>query len=188
MTLVLEAALVVFVVCTAVATALLRDIVASIAVFAAFSLGISVIWVILQAPDVALTEAAVGAGVMSVLLLVTVAKTARLNDDDDALLSVNPRALVAVGLLVLVLISTVPALPDVGDPQAPALQKTVDGEATPYGYYVNEAYDETGVENAVTAVLVYYRGFDTFGEATVVFSAVVGVLVAFGGSRRWGGE
>ena len=187
MTVALELALVVFVVATAVATALLRDIVASIAVFAAFSLGISVIWVILQAPDVALTEAAVGAGVMSVLLLVTVAKTGRLSDD-GTLLSVNPRALTAVGLLLLVLLSTVPALPDVGGPDAPALQKTVDGEATPYGYYVEEAYEETGVKNSVTAVLVYYRGFDTFGEATVVFSAVVGVLVALGGSRRWGEE
>jgi multicomponent Na+:H+ antiporter subunit B len=184
-TLALEAALVVFVISTAVATALLRDIVASIVVFAAFSLGISVIWVLLQAPDVALTEAAVGAGVMSVLLLITVAKTAR-TSDEKALVSLNPRAVVAVGLLLLVLVSTVPALPDLGDGGAPALQETHDGERTPYGYYVNEAYDETGVENSVTAVLVYYRGFDTFGEATVVFSAVVGVLVAFGGSRRWG--
>ncbi|MFP4175481.1 MAG: DUF4040 domain-containing protein [Halobacteriales archaeon] len=187
MTLAVELALVVFVVCTAIATALLRDIVASIAVFAAFSLGISVIWVILQAPDVALTEAAVGAGIMSVLLLVTVAKTGRISNE-GALLSVNPRALAVVGLLLLVLVSTVPALPDVGSGDAPALQKTVDGERTPYGHYVDEAYDETGVENSVTAVLVYYRGFDTFGEATVVFSAVVGVLVALGGSRRWGEE
>jgi multicomponent Na+:H+ antiporter subunit B len=187
LTVALELALVVFVVSTAVATAVLRDIVASIAVFAAFSLGISVIWLVLQAPDVALTEAAVGAGIMSVLLLVTVAKTARASDE-GALVSVNPRALAAVGLLLLVLVSTVPALPEVGSEEAPALQKTVDGELTPYGYYVEEAYNETGVENSVTAVLVYYRGFDTFGEATVVFSAVVGVLVALGGSRRWGEE
>ena len=187
MTLALELALVVFVLATAVATALLRDIVASIAVFAAFSLGVSVIWVLLQAPDVALTEAAVGAGIMTVLLLVTVAETAR-TAREDALLSVNPRALAAVGILTLALLSTVPALPDVGDPDAPALQTTDGGELTPYGYYTEEAYNETGVENSVTAVLVYYRGFDTFGEATVVFSAVVGVLVAFGGSRRWGEE
>ena len=62
MTLALELALVAFVLSTAVATALLRDLLASIVVFAAFSLGVSIIWVILQAPDVALTEAAVGAG------------------------------------------------------------------------------------------------------------------------------
>jgi len=186
-TVALELALVAFVISTAVATALLRDIVASIVVFASFSLGISIIWVLLQAPDVALTEAAVGAGVMTVLLLITVAKTAR-PPSDEALLSVSPKALVAVGVFMLVLTATVPALPPVGDADAPALQEEHDGSLTPYGYYVENSYNETGVENSVTAVLVYYRGFDTFGEATVVFSAVVGVLVAFGGSRRWGGE
>jgi len=178
LTLALEIALVVFVASTAVATALLRDVLASIVVFAAFSLGISIIWLLLQAPDVALTEAAVGAGVMSVLLLVTVAKTAR-SSEDEALVSVNFKALGVVALLLLVLLATVPALPSLGDGGAPALQQTQDGETTPYGYYVGNAYDETGVENAVTAVLVFYRGFDTFGEAVVVFSAVVGVLVVF---------
>ena len=183
MTLALELALVVFVVSTAVATALLRDILASIVVFAGFSLGISIIWVILQAPDVALTEAAVGAGVMSVLLLVTVARTAR-SPDDTPLVSVNPKALAAVLVLVLVLTATLPALPPVGDASAPVLQEANEGGTTPYGYYVENAYDETGVENAVTAVLVFYRGFDTFGEAVVVFSAVVGALILFGGGMR----
>ena len=185
MTLALELVLAAFVVSTAVATALLRDVLASIVVFAAFSLGVSVIWVILQAPDVALTEAAVGAGVMSILLLTTLAKTAR-TPDEGALVSVNPRALAVVAVLLLVLLTTVPSLPPVGDPGAPALQTTEadTGELTPYGYYVGEAYDETGVENSVTAVLVFYRGFDTFGEGVVVFSAAVGVLIAFG-RRRW---
>jgi multicomponent Na+:H+ antiporter subunit B len=178
LTLVLELALVAFVVATAVATALLRDVLASIVVFAAFSLGISIIWILLQAPDVALTEAAVGAGVMSILLLVTVAKTAH-PSEDGALVSVNFKALAVVGVMLLVLLATVPALPSLGDGGAPALQETQGGEATPYGYYVGNAYEETGVENAVTAVLVFYRGFDTFGEAVVVFSAVVGVLIVF---------
>ena len=123
MTLALEVALVFFIVSTAVATALLRDVLASIVVFAGFSLGVSIIWVLLQAPDVALTEAAVGAGVMSVLLLVTVAKTAR-SPEDTPLVSVNLKALGVVLVLVLVLASTLPALPPVGDADAPVLQET----------------------------------------------------------------
>jgi multicomponent Na+:H+ antiporter subunit B len=100
------------------------------------------------------------------------------------LVSVNPKALAAVLVLVLVLTATLPALPPVGDASAPILQETNEGGTTPYGYYVENAYDETGVENAVTAVLVFYRGFDTFGEAVVVFSAVVGALILFGGGMR----
>jgi multicomponent Na+:H+ antiporter subunit B len=115
---------------------------------------------------------------MSILLLVTVAKTAR-PSEEGALVSVNFKALAVVGVMLLVLLATVPALPSLGDGGAPALQETQGGEKTPYGYYIGDAYDETGVENAVTAVLVFYRGFDTFGEAVVVFSAVVGVLIVF---------
>ena len=45
------------------------------------------------------------------------------------------------------------------------------------GYYLSQSYAETGVENTVTAVLAAYRGFDTFGEATVVFAAGVATMV-----------
>jgi len=178
MTFALEIALVTFVVLAAVAAALLRDVLGVIVVFASFSLGLSIIWIILSAPDVALTEAAVGAGVMSVLLLLTISKTAR-PDTDTVIRSVNYKAVAVVGLLFVVLLATVPALPEVGSTDAPAVQETVDGETTPYGYYVTQAYDETGVENAVSAILVFYRGFDTFGEGVVVFSALVGMLVVF---------
>jgi len=170
----LEIALVAFVVTAAVAAALLRDILGTIVVFAAFSLGLSIIWVILSAPDVALTEAAVGAGVMSVLFLLTITKTVRNQKDVRRL---NPKALAVVGILLVVILATVPALPEIGSTSSPAVQKTVNGETTPYGYYVQQAYDETGVENAVAAILVFYRGFDTLGEAVVVFSALIGVFV-----------
>jgi len=44
-------------------------------------------------------------------------------------------------------------------------------------YYIEAAYEDTGVENAVTAVLAGYRGFDTFGEAVVVFAAGIAALL-----------
>ncbi|MFC7173799.1 hydrogen gas-evolving membrane-bound hydrogenase subunit E [Haloplanus litoreus] len=44
-------------------------------------------------------------------------------------------------------------------------------------YYLDNAYDQTGVTNVVTAVLVGYRGFDTLGEAAVVFAAGIAMLL-----------
>ncbi len=187
MTFALEIALVVFVVVSAVAVAFLRDVLGAIVVFASFTLGLAMIWVILQAPDVALTEAAVGAGVMSVLFLLTVARTTRTEGDEGYLRPVNFKALAIVFVLFVILLATVPALPEVGDPNAPAVQETVDGaqtpygvaddNRTPYGYYIEQTPIDAGIRNAVAAVLVVYRGLDTFGEAVVVFSAIVGVLV-----------
>ena len=164
-------ALVAFVVATALATAFLRDVLAAIIIFAAYSLGMALLYTFLLAPDVALTEAVIGAGVTTVLLLLTIAKTVR-PTDDRTLERPDPRALLACGALAVVFGLTLPGLPAVGDPTAPI----VSYEPVT-GYYLAESYEETGVENTVTAVLAAYRGFDTFGEATVVFAAGVAVLV-----------
>ena len=46
-------------------------------------------------------------------------------------------------------------------------------------YFIENAQIESGVNNVVTAILFDYRGFDTLGEATVLFTAVIGVTVLF---------
>lgn len=163
-------ALLVFVIGTALAAAVLRDILSAIIAFAGFSFGVAIIYVLLSAPDVALTEAAVGAGVTTILFLLTIVRTVRPADDRVVdRIRWGPAALVAV--LVGVLLTTVSSLPRIGDPNSAVNA----GEITQY--YLANAYPETGVENAVTAVLAAYRGFDTLGEATVVMAAGVAVLV-----------
>ena len=49
--------------------------------------------------------------------------------------------------------------------------------------FLEESPDEVGVPNIVTAVLASYRGYDTFGETTVIFTAGVGVLLLLGGAH-----
>jgi len=44
---------------------------------------------------------------------------------------------------------------------------------------IKEAQNETGTNNGVTSVVFDYRGFDTLGEATVLFTAVAGVIMVF---------
>lgn len=46
-------------------------------------------------------------------------------------------------------------------------------------YMINNGQNETGANNIVTSVVFDYRGYDTLGEATVLFTAVTGVLIAF---------
>jgi len=166
----IEAGLLVFVLACGVAAALLRDVLASIIAFSAYSLGIAIIWVFLRAPDVGLTEAAVGAGIMTVLFLLTIAKTVR-PAGERTFERVDVRALGVAVALVAVLSTTLFALPAVG-----AADSAVATDAVTE-HYLENAYDETEVKNAVTAVLAAYRGFDTLGEAVVVYAAGVGLLV-----------
>ncbi|WP_336363145.1 DUF4040 domain-containing protein [Halalkalicoccus salilacus] len=167
-----EATLVAFVLLTALATALFRDVLSAIIVFAAYSLGMALLYTYLLAPDVALTEAAIGAGVTTILLLLTIAKTVR--PSTDALFErIDVPALVAVGAFALVLGTlAIPGMPAIGSEQAPVWSNP---DVTQY--YLENTYKETGVTNTVAAVLAAYRGFDTFGEAVVVFGAAVAVMV-----------
>ena len=169
----IELPLLAFVLGAALATAVLRDVLGAIIAFATYSLGIAVIWVVLQAPDVALTEAAVGAGVTTVLFLLTIAKTVR-PSGERVFERLDVPALGVSVLLVGVLLLTLGALPEVGSPDTAVLTSDVTT------YYLENAYEEAGVKNAVTAVLAAYRGFDTLGEAVVVYSAGVGLLVVLG--------
>jgi multicomponent Na+:H+ antiporter subunit B len=164
------AALLVFVVVAALAAAFLRDVLGAIIAFAGFSLGVAIIWVLLAAPDVGLTEAAVGAGVTTVLFLVTIVRTVR-PGGDRLFEHIGWGSAALVTALVALLLSTVPSLPRVGAPDSPVATSRITQ------YYLENAYPETGVENVVTAVLAAYRGFDTLGEATVVVAAGLAVLI-----------
>lgn len=62
---------------TAVAVARARDLLAAVVMFSMYSLVMCLVWQHRGAPDVAITEAAVGAGVTTVLFLITVSRTAR---------------------------------------------------------------------------------------------------------------
>ncbi len=70
-------------------------------------------------------------------------------------------------------------MPHYGDPEAPIHQHVAPR-------YLNESPSEVGVPNIVTAVLASYRGYDTLGETTVIFTAGVAVMLLLGrsGNRR----
>ena len=68
-------------------------------------------------------------------------------------------------------------LPRFGDPFAPAHRHVIPR-------YLEESGEEIGVPNVVTSVLASYRGYDTLGEVTVIFTAGVGVMLLIGRHRR----
>ncbi len=67
----------------AIITAVSKKLLVTIIVFMAYSLMMSIIWVLLEAPDLAITEAAVGAGITSVLFFVTLRKIHRIQEEGD---------------------------------------------------------------------------------------------------------
>ena len=122
--------------------------------------------VALDAVDVAMTEAAVGAGISTVLLLGAIYLT-RASESKPLRRPLLP-LVVALGVGGALIHGTL-GLPAFSDPAAP-----IHTHVAPR--YIEQAVTETGVPNVVTAVLASYRGYDTFGETIVVFTAGIGVI------------
>jgi multicomponent Na+:H+ antiporter subunit B len=140
----------------------------------AYSFLMASVMIVLDAVDVAMTEASVGAGVSTVILLATLhlIKTTEMQQ-------VRPRVLplfVALGTGAVIVWGTF-VLPPFGTADAP-IHKHVAPR------YLAESIKETSVPNVVTSVLADYRGYDTLGETTVIFTAGIGVMLLLRRARR----
>jgi multicomponent Na+:H+ antiporter subunit B len=154
----------------AVAAIRLSDLFAVVMLFGVYSLLTAALFMDLDAVDVAFTEAAVGAGVTTVLMLSSLHLTKRW----EALPRRNPvLGLLVVGVTGAALVYAVLDAPGLGDPSA-----AVHQHVTPR--YIEQGQAEVGMPNLVTAVLASYRGYDTFGETVVIFTAGLAVLLLLG--------
>jgi multicomponent Na+:H+ antiporter subunit B len=140
-----------------------------------FSLSMAAWLVIVDAPDVAFTEAVVGAGVSTIVLLGAILLT-RAHDAPRTWTDMAAPALAALAAAAALLYA-VDDLPAFGDASAPANAHV--GRA-----YLAMVGEDIGAPNVVTAVLSSYRGFDTLGETAVIFAAGVGVALLLGFGER----
>ena len=139
-----------------------------------FSFLSALLFIVMDAVDVAFTEAAVGAGITTVLMLGTIALTARTQKKSPKFQLMPVLIIIVIGVA---LIYGTMDMPNFGDLNSPANTHVA-------AYYVNNSATDIGVPNMVTGILASYRGFDTLGEVAVVFTAGVGVLVLLSGLAR----
>jgi multisubunit Na+/H+ antiporter MnhB subunit len=171
----LETALAAIVLGVAIWTIVARDTFAAVVGFIAYGLFLALVWVRLNAVDVALTEAAIGGGLGGVLML---GAAARLRPVEA--LAAAERPDVTLRLVAALLSTTVAAaiaaavllLPD----PAPTLAPAVAANAA-----------ATGLGNPVTSVLMAFRAMDTMLEKVVLVLALVGVW-SLAQDKVWGGH
>ena len=189
----------------ALAAVRMRDLLGATAVLGAYSLMMAILWATMNALDVAFTEAAVGAGISTVLLLAAIDRVGRKERGAGSgpvlkpmLQSMavrneyfrekgdRPRRASQIGALALciamggILVYGMQDMPSVGDANSPA--NSNEGVARRYIEKSPHRPDagtlgEVGAANIVTSVLGDYRGFDTMGETVVIFTAALCVLL-----------
>lgn len=152
----------------------LRNLFAVVVLGGIYSFLMASVMIVLDAVDVAMTEASVGAGISTVLMLATLYLT-KTQETVPAHTPLLPLFVaVATGL---VLVFGTFALPPFGAADTP-----VNLNVAPY--YLENSIRDTLVPNVVTSVLASYRGFDTLGEVVVVFTAGIAVLMLLKGKRN----
>lgn len=166
--------LLVFLVVTAVAIIRVRNLFSAVMLSGIFSLLMAANFFILDAADVALTEAAVGAGVTTVLFLAALALT---DEQERSVHHVNRLPILILAIAAALIIFATFDKPSLGDPSAPAHLHVAP-------WYLEKTPELIGIPNVVTAVLGSFRGYDTLGEVYVIFTAGIGVLFVLGVHKR----
>ena len=133
-----------------------------IVAFMAFGILVALAWARLNAPDVALAEAAVGAGVTGALFLRTIGLLRRPEQPETAGWGLRVSAAVLAATVAVALSAALVAFP-----------RSADG----YDALVAVNLDESGVTNPVTAVLLNFRAYDTLLEVVVLLAALLAVIM-----------
>ncbi|MDI6641202.1 MAG: DUF4040 domain-containing protein [Elusimicrobiota bacterium] len=142
----------------------LKDLLGAVVAVGAVGLGLSIAFLFLQAPDLAIVQL-----VVEILLLIILIRTVGMKD--GTVIAQERRfvtALPVVVFIVLFLYFTAKALLEIPFFGTPLIKVA--------SRYISSGLRETGAANIVAAVILDYRALDTLGEATVLFTAVIGVL------------
>lgn len=140
------------------------DILSSVVTLGAVGLGLCLAFLILKAPDVAITQLVVEIVSLIILIRATLGKdTPRVPRRGW----IFPTAM-GVGFGVVVVLAAIPSFRELPVFGAPPLRVA--------RHYIESGLQQTGATNLVASVILDYRAFDTLGEATVLFTAAMAVL------------
>ncbi|MFV1958657.1 MAG: DUF4040 domain-containing protein [Planctomycetota bacterium] len=174
----------------ALAAVRVRDLLGAVAALGAYSLMMAVLWCRMNAVDVAFTEASVGAGISTVLMLAAVWRVGRRERPVGPRPDGAGRAVSRTGAILVVLVTGAALLygaqdmPVVGDAEAPA---NVHPLVVKHYLEKSAGHDgEVGPPNVVTSVLGDYRGYDTLGETVVIFTGGLCVVLLLRLAQRAG--
>ena len=159
---------------TAIAIVVTPNLFVAVMLMSIFSLLMAATFFLLDAADVALTEAAIGAGMSTILFLGALALIAE--REAKARTRQSWLALAVIALTAFTLIFATFDKPRLGDPAAPVHQHVAP-------WYLEQTPVLMEMSNVVTAVLASFRAYDTLAEVLVILTAGLGVMLILSNGR-----
>jgi multisubunit Na+/H+ antiporter MnhB subunit len=156
--------LLLFMIFAAVVAVEIEDLLSSVIAVGAVGLGLSLAFLVLKAPDLAITQLVVEILCLIILIRATIKKDLPLVRDGRWFFN-TASTLVFIAVFLFLAYFALKELPPLGYPIMRVAKE-----------YIREGLQKTGATNLVAAIILDFRGYDTLGEATVLFTAVMGVL------------
>jgi len=156
--------LLIFMIIGAIVAIEVEDLLSSVVAVGAVGLGLVVALLILKAPDVAITQLVVEILCLIILIRATLKKDLPFSTSGRWVLN----TVITIGFIAIFLIVAMKCLRELPEFGYPTMKVA--------STYLKEGLSETGATNLVGSVLLDYRAYDTLGEATILFTAVIGVL------------
>lgn len=156
--------LLVFMIIGAIIAIEMKDLLSSVIAVGAVGLGLSIVFLILKAPDVAITQIVVEMLCLIILLRATLKKDLPFSTTGRWLLN----SFITTGFIAIFLFVAIKAFKDLPEFGYPIMRVA--------NTYLKEGLVKTGASNLVSSVILDFRAYDTLGEATILFTAVIGVL------------
>lgn len=162
--------LLLFVIVGALVAVETKNLLSAVICIGAAGFGGSLMFLFLKAPDIAITQIVVEVLALVILIRVTISRDKTFISGDWELMGV----IFSVGFLLIIFLAGAKIfddLPRFGDPSFVTRQNTASQ------HYIKDAMTDTGAANVVTSVILDYRAYDTLGEATVLFTSILGAVV-----------
>lgn len=156
--------LLIFMIIGAIVAVEMEDLLSSVIAVGVVGLGLSVTFLVLKAPDLAITQLVVEILCLMILIRATIKKDLPFSTSGRWLVNTFV-TLIFVGVFLGIAYLALKELPKFG---FPIMRVAKD--------YLAQGLNKTGASNIVAAIILDFRGYDTLGEATVLFTAVIGVL------------
>ncbi|MBN1799360.1 MAG: DUF4040 domain-containing protein [Spirochaetales bacterium] len=166
----------IFILLGAIIAVEIKDLLSAVISIGVVGFGISIAFLFLQAPDLAIVQIAVE----TVLLVLLIRATIR-RDIKSTHSHINWAGLICVVVLCLGLIGFGYFALQELEFGKPAITRL---EEAPSNHYLKQGLTQTGSANIVTSVILDYRAYDTLGEASVLFTAIIGALAILRGIAR----
>lgn len=156
--------LLVFMIIGAIIAIEMKDLLSAVIAVGAVGLGLSIVFLVLKAPDVAITQIVVEMLCLIILLRATLKKDLPFSTTGRWFLN----TLITAGFIMAFLFVAIRAFKDLPEFGYPIMRVA--------NIYLKEGLIKTGASNLVSSVILDFRAYDTLGEATILFTAVIGVL------------